>query len=72
MLSRFLFFVLPTIFHIICVHINALKKAVKKKGTMYYEEKRNHKNKRNQESNRNADGIIYAYLCNSCACSCTE
>lgn len=32
MLSRFLFFVLPTIFHIICVHINALKKAVKKKG----------------------------------------
>lgn len=41
---------MPAIFHIICVHINALKKAVKKKGTMYYEEKRNHKNKRNQES----------------------
>ena len=36
---------------------------------MYYEEsKRNHK-KHNKKSNRNADGIIYAYLCNSCACS---
>lgn len=34
---------------------------------MYYEEnKQNHK--RNKKSNRNADGIIYAYLCNSCTC----
>lgn len=31
MFSRFLFFVLPTIFHIICVHINALKRQQKRK-----------------------------------------